>query len=112
MKDVVGETQVLDDDRAAEVAPGPGGTGRTGGLDAAVARLRCELAGYPRPLPDRAVAEDALDALTRCASQPAPDTEQLRHFLLLAVAALGSVSALAGELEALRAAVEELAGPR
>lgn len=108
----MGETQVLDDDRAAEVAPGPGGTGRTGGLDTAVARVRRELACYPRPLPDRGVAEDALDALIRSGSRPAPDIEQLRHFLLLVVGALGSVSALSGELEALREAVEELAGPR
>lgn len=111
MKYVVGETQVLDDDRAGASAPAPGGTGRTSGLDGAVARLRCELAGYPRLLPDRGTAEEALDALVRCAGGAEPDIEQLRHCLLLVVSAVGSVSALTAALDDLREAVEALAQP-
>jgi hypothetical protein len=115
---VVGESQVIDGDRsgtfawsAAEVALGsaPGAAGLLG----AVLRLRSELAAHRTPLPDRAVAEDELDALGRQAvSSSAPDTESLRHSLLLVASALGSVSALSAALTELRAAVEEMALPR
>jgi hypothetical protein len=111
---------VLDDDRsgtaarpAADGAPGGAGTG----LYRAVARLRRELSAYRRQLPDRAVAEDELDALEHQAAlaDRVPgllDTEGLRHSLLLLAAALGSVSALAAPLGTVREEVEYLAPPR
>jgi hypothetical protein len=107
---VLGETQVLEDDRGGAPAPALGGLGDTG-LQVAVARLKRELTTYRRPLPDRAVAEDELDALAAHAAETVPDTERLRHSLLLVVSALGSVSALSGALEALREAVEAVAAP-
>ena len=108
---VVGETQVLEDDRGAASAPALGELGTTG-LLVAVTRLKRELAAYRRPLPDRGVAEDELDVLAACAAEAVPDTERLRHSLLLVAAALGSVSALFAALEALREAVEAVAAPR
>jgi hypothetical protein len=101
---VVGETHVVDADCGGSVV----GTidGGAAALRAAVARLERELAAYRRALPDRAVAEDELAELARQAvGAPAP--EQLRHSLLLVAAALGSVSALAAPLAALREAVEQ-----
>ncbi|WP_329137812.1 DUF5955 family protein [Streptomyces sp. NBC_01476] len=115
----MGETQVLDDDRSG-MAARPGGDGAPGGaavgLQDAVALLRRELAAYRPLLPDRAVAEDQLDQLAGQAATAARagillDTERLRHSLLLVAAALGSVSALAAPLDALREAVETLAPP-
>lgn len=112
---MVGETYVLDDDRGS-VPARQAAAGAAAGLQEAVNRLRRELSAYRPPLPDRAVAEDELDALARqaaAASGPgSPDTERLRHSLLLVAAALGSVSALAAPLDALRGAVEDLAPPR
>jgi hypothetical protein len=111
---VVGETYVLDDDRSGAAAR-PAAEGAAG-LQEAVTRLRRELTAYRPLLPDRVIAEDELDALARQAAAArgpgVPDTERLRHSLLLVAAALGSVSALAGPLDALRRAVEELAPPR
>ncbi|MFC4031042.1 DUF5955 family protein [Streptomyces polygonati] len=115
----MGETQVLDDDRGGMAArPGGGGAGRSAavGLHDAVAWLRRELAAYRPLLPDRAVAEDELEelaaqAVTAGRAGILPDTERLRHSLLLVAAALGSVSALTAPLDALREAVETLAPP-
>ena len=107
---MLGETQVLEDDRGG-ASPALGDR-REAGLHGAVARVRRELAAYQRPLPDRSVAEDELDALAAHAAEPVPDTERLRHSLLLVAAALGSVSALSAALEGLREAVETLAAPR
>lgn len=116
---MVGETQVLDDDRsggAARTAADAVTRGMAAGarLASAVARLAAELAAYRTDLPDREVAEDELNALDRqaLAAMEAPalvDTERLRRSLLLVVAALGSVSALAEPLAAVREAVEVLA---
>ncbi|MEE4542682.1 DUF5955 family protein [Streptomyces sp. V4-01] len=113
---MVGETYVLDDDRSG-VPARPAEAGAAAGLQEAVFRLRRELSAYRPLLPDRGVAEDELDALAlqAAAAVPgpgSPDTERLRHSLLLVAAALGSVSALAGPLDALRGAVEDLAPPR
>jgi hypothetical protein len=116
---VVGETRVLDDDRGGSSArPGAAGAGRgaAAGLHDAVVWLRRELAAYRPLLPDRAVAEDELDELAGHAATAGragilPDTERLRHSLLLVAAALGSVSALTAPLDALREAVEILAPP-
>jgi hypothetical protein len=116
---VVGEIQVLNDDRGGGSArsgedDAPGGAAAC--LQEAVARLRRELASYRPLLPDREVAEDELAALAGQAGAAvvagrAPDTEGLRHSLLLVAAALGSVSALTAPLDALREAVEALAPP-
>ncbi|WNI18566.1 DUF5955 family protein [Actinacidiphila sp. ITFR-21] len=116
---MVGETQVLNDDRSGTAArPGGGGApgGAVAGLHDAVAWLRRELAAYRPLLPDRAVAEDELDELAVQAAAAGragmlPETERLRHSLLLVAAALGSVSALTAPLDALRQAVEILAPP-
>lgn len=93
-----------------------GASGAEAGLVSAVTRLEAELAAYRPDLPDRAVAEEELAALVRqarAARGPAgpADTERLRRSLLLVVAALGSVSALAEPLGAVREAVEALAPP-
>lgn len=108
---MLGETQVLEDDRGGGSAPALGERGAAG-LHGAVTRLQRELAAYRRPLPDRTVAEDELDALAAHAAEAAPDTERLRHSLLLVAAALGSVSALSAALEGLREAVEKHAAQR
>lgn len=111
---------MLDDDRSGTTArtAADGAAGAAGaGLQDAVARLRRELSAYRPLLPDRAVAEDELDALA-CQALTAdrapglPDTERLRHSLLLLAAALGSVSALGSALGEVRDAVETLAPPR
>jgi hypothetical protein len=116
---VVGETQVLEDDRSGTTARPCRDSGPRSvhaGLYGAVGRLRRELTAYRPLLPDRAVAEDELDALAEqvaeaeLAADPL-DTERLRHSLLLVAAALGSVSALTAPLDALREAVETLAPP-
>ncbi|MBZ6472692.1 DUF5955 family protein [Streptomyces griseocarneus] len=75
-------------------------------LGAAVSRLRRELAGHPAPLPDRDAAEDELAALDAMARAGAPDVSRLRRSLLLVAGAVGSVSALAPALGAVRAAVD------
>jgi hypothetical protein len=112
----VGETRVLDNG-CGGADTGPAGSGLGAGLAAAAGRMRRELIAYRRPLPDRAVAEDELDALARAAAAmdqvPDPaDCERMRHSLLLVVAVIGSVSALTAPLDALREAVELLAPPR
>lgn len=101
---VVGETHVVDADRSESVVRTVTGGGVA--LRTAVARLERDLAAYRRALPDRAVAEDELAELARQATG-APAPEQLRQALLLVAAALGSVSALAVPLAALREAVEQ-----
>jgi hypothetical protein len=101
---VVGETHVVDGDRSESVVRTVTG-GHAAALCAAVIRLQRELAAYQPALPDRAVAVDELAALARQATGPAVP-EQLRQSLLLVAAALGSVSALAAPLAALREAVE------
>ncbi|WP_329173632.1 MULTISPECIES: DUF5955 family protein [unclassified Streptomyces] len=95
---------MVDDDRSESVVRTVTGGGAA--LRAAVARLELELAAYRRALPDRAVAEEELAELARQTSG-APSPEQLRQSLLLVAAALGSVSALAAPLAALRDAVEQ-----
>lgn len=114
----MGETQVIDDDRGGTAGRTAGqGVPGGGSLCEAVARLQRELRAYRPVLPDRAVAEDQLDALARQAAGLPPSlcfttTECLRHSLLLVAAAIGSVSALAGPLDSLREAVEAVAPPR
>lgn len=117
---VVGESHVLEGERsvtAGDVSGEGPGEGPRAELRAAVGRLRRELTAHRPVLPDRVVAEDELDALARqvenvdCALGVS-DSERMRHSLLLVAAALGSVSALAAPLDALREAVESLAPPR
>jgi hypothetical protein len=108
---VVGESQVLEGGRGGTADGAPGTE-----LAVAVRRLRRELTAHRPMLPDRAVAEDELDALARDAADadraPGPvDSERMRHSLLLVAAVLGSVSALAAPLGELRVAVERLAPP-
>lgn len=101
---VVGETHVVDVDRGGSAVRTVTGGGTA--LRAAVSRLQRDLAAYDPALPDRAVAEDQLAELAlQAAGTPAP--EQLQHSLLLVAAAIGSVSALAAPLAALREAVEQ-----
>jgi uncharacterized protein DUF5955 len=84
---------------------------RVAGLSAAVARLRAELDAYPVQLRDRHAAEEELSALDVHVARGAPAVEGLRHSLLLIVAAVGSVSALAEALSALRNAIELFGEP-
>jgi hypothetical protein len=119
---VVGETHVLENGRGAAVGSGPGAEPADRELAdrelaGAVGRMRRELIAYRAMLPDRAVAEDELDALARAAGavDRAPDTvdtERIRHSLLLVAAVIGSVSALTEPLDALREDVERLAPSR
>ena len=88
----------------------PGGTG-------ALIAMRGELTAHRPLLLDRVVAEDELDALARQAASAdrvlgLADSERMRHSLLLVAAAIGSVSALAAPLAALREAVESLTPSR
>jgi hypothetical protein len=106
---VVGESHVLENGRGGTVGSGPGAD-----LAQAVRRLRRELTAHRPVLPDRAVAEDELDALADEAGNAERaldlvDFERIRHSLLLVAAAIGSVSALAEPLGSLREAVERLA---
>ncbi|WP_414167618.1 DUF5955 family protein [Streptoverticillium reticulum] len=75
-------------------------------LCAAVSRLRKALAGHPAALPDREAADDELAALDAMARAGEPDVSRLRSALLLVAGAVGSVSALAGALGEVRAAVD------
>ncbi|MEU9981052.1 DUF5955 family protein [Streptomyces sp. NPDC050856] len=75
-------------------------------LSAAVSRLRRELAGHPAEFMDRGIAEDELAALAAMAADGAPEVRRLRRSLLLVAGAIGSVSALATALAAVRNAVE------
>lgn len=84
---------------------------RVAALCAAAERLGSELSGYQAPLTDREVAERQLSELIRMATSGGPDGAALRGALLMIAAALGSVSALAPAVAALRAAVELFSGP-
>ncbi|KNB54177.1 hypothetical protein AC230_01815 [Streptomyces caatingaensis] len=79
---------------------------RAAELSAAVDRLRRALATHPARLPDRDAAEDELAALDAMAGAGEPELSRLRRSLLLVAGAVGSVSALAPALGAVRAAVE------
>lgn len=83
---------------------------RVAGLRAAVARLRRELAGNRQEFADRAIAEEELAALDAMAAGGLPEVWRLRRSLLLIAGAVGSVSALAEGLAAVRRAIE-LFGP-
>jgi Family of unknown function (DUF5955) len=117
---VVGESHVLEGERSVRAGDVPGegpDDGPRAALRAAVGRLRGELTAHRPLLPDRVVAEDELDALARQAETAdralgVADSERMRHSLLLVAAVLGSVSALAASLGALREAVESLAPSR
>ncbi|MGV9882130.1 DUF5955 family protein [Streptomyces sp. NPDC003006] len=79
---------------------------RVAELRAAVARLRRELAAHPAEFADRGIAEEELAALAAMASGGTPEIPRLRRSLLLVAGAIGSVSALATGLAAVRGAVE------
>ncbi|MBC9712853.1 hypothetical protein H9Y04_09735 [Streptomyces sp. TRM66268-LWL] len=81
---------------------------RVGELLTAVSRLRRELVGHPAEFPDRGIAEDELATLHAMALGGAPEPARLRRSLLLVVGSIGSVSALAPALAAVREAVERL----
>ncbi|NSC24556.1 hypothetical protein FM076_26745 [Streptomyces albus subsp. chlorinus] len=83
-----------------------GGDPRVAALGRAVRRMRRELDAYPADLRDRREAERELDVLAATVHSGAPAPEELRHSLLLLAAAVGSVSALAPPLAAVREAVE------
>ncbi|MFI6348270.1 DUF5955 family protein [Streptomyces sp. NPDC050560] len=94
--------------RAQRPARGGGDSDRrVVGLRAAVTCLRRELAAYPVEFADRGIAEDELAALAAMAFEGHPEVRRLRRSLLLVAGAMGSVSALAGGLADVRAAVEE-----
>lgn len=76
-----------------------------------MARLRAELDAYPAQLHDRHAAEDELAALAAGVAEGVPTVESLRNSLLHIVAAIGSVSALAEALSALRNAIELFGEP-
>ncbi|MFC9242577.1 DUF5955 family protein [Streptomyces sp. NPDC057136] len=80
-------------------------------LRTAVSRLRRELAGHPVDFPDRGIAEDELAALDAMAISGAPEIPRLRRSLLLIAGAIGSVSALAPGLRAVRIAVDLFGEP-
>lgn len=84
---------------------------RVAGLGSAVARLRAELDAYPAQLHDRYAAEDELAALADQIAEGVLAAEVLRSSLLQIVAAIGSVSALAEALSALRNAIELFGEP-
>ncbi|MFE6102180.1 DUF5955 family protein [Streptomyces laurentii] len=79
---------------------------RVAELRVAVARLRRELAGNRQEFADRVIAEDELAALDAMALSGIPEVWRLRRSLLLIAGAVGSVSALAEGLAAVRRAVE------
>ncbi|WP_367046098.1 DUF5955 family protein [Streptomyces sp. Je 1-332] len=97
----VGQRRVADSDEDPRVAE----------LDTAVSRLRRELAAHPVEFPDRGIAEDELAALAAMALSGAPEVPRLRRSLLLVAGAIGSVSALASGLAAVRGAVELFGDP-
>ncbi|GGV36471.1 hypothetical protein GCM10010277_22980 [Streptomyces longisporoflavus] len=78
---------------------------RVAELSTAVSRLRRELAAHPVEFPDRGIAEEELAALAAMALSGAPEVRRLRRSLLLVAGAIGSVSALAAGLGAVRGAV-------
>ncbi|AZK98691.1 MULTISPECIES: DUF5955 family protein [Streptomyces] len=92
----VGQTRVTDS----------GEDPRVTGLRAAVSRLRRELAAHPGRFSDREVAEDELAVLAEMAARGDPDIARMRRALLLIAGAIGSVSALAPGVLAVRNAVD------
>lgn len=80
-------------------------------LRTAVSRLRRELAGHPSEFPDRGIAEDELAALDAMAASGTPEIPRLRRSLLLVAGSIGSVSALAPGLRAVRSAVDLFGEP-
>ncbi|MFG2648550.1 DUF5955 family protein [Streptomyces sp. NPDC048436] len=97
----MGQRQVTGSDEDPRVAE----------LRTAVSRLRRELAAHPAEFPDRGIAEDELAALAAMALSGAPEVPRLRRSLLLVAGAIGSVSALAMGLAAVRSAVELFGEP-
>ncbi|MFI6285174.1 DUF5955 family protein [Streptomyces sp. NPDC051018] len=92
----VGQTRVTgsgEDPRAAE-------------LNAAVSRLRRELAAHPGRFSDRDIAEDELAVLAAMVDGGTPEIPRMRRSLLLIAGAIGSVSALAPALHQVRRAVD------
>ncbi|MFJ2769079.1 DUF5955 family protein [Streptomyces sp. NPDC087300] len=85
---------------------GSGEDPRVAELNASVARLRRELAAHPAEFTDRGIAEDELAALAEMARGGTPEVLRMRRSLLLVAGAIGSVSALAAGLAAVRGAVE------
>ncbi|SDJ59203.1 DUF5955 family protein [Streptomyces indicus] len=79
-----------------------------GALRSAVSRLRRELAAHPGEFPDRGIAEEELAALEETAAGGAAEPARLRRSLLLVAGAIGSVSALAPALAAVRDAVDRV----
>ncbi|MGC5567290.1 DUF5955 family protein [Streptomyces sp. FR-108] len=79
---------------------------RVAQLRAAVSRLRRELAALPADFPDRGIAEDELATLAAMALDGIPEVPRLRRSLLLVAGSIGSVSALATGLAAVRTAVD------
>lgn len=84
---------------------------RVAELKSAVSRLRRELAAHPAEFPDRGIAEDELAALAAMTVSGTPEIPRLRRSLLLIAGAIGSVSALATSLSAVRSAVELFGEP-
>jgi hypothetical protein len=80
-------------------------------LSAAVSRLRRELAVLPTEFPDRGIADEELAALAAMAVGGRPEIPRLRRSLLLIAGAIGSVSALAPGLRAVRGAVDLFGEP-
>ncbi|MGA4931491.1 DUF5955 family protein [Streptomyces incarnatus] len=80
-------------------------------LRTAVSRLRRQLAALRTDFPDRATAEDELAALAAMTSGGSPEIPRLRGSLLLLAGAIGSMSALAGALREVRAAVDLFGEP-
>ncbi|MFE0642755.1 DUF5955 family protein [Streptomyces sp. NPDC058877] len=89
---------------------GEGMDPRVAELRFAVSRLRRELAALRTDFADRGIAEEELAALDAMALSGEPEVRRLRRSLLLVAGSVGSVSALAGGLAAVRRAVE-LFGP-
>ncbi|MEU6171532.1 DUF5955 family protein [Streptantibioticus parmotrematis] len=83
---------------------------RVAGLRRAVGRLRRELACYRPQLSDRQVAEEELAVLDAAVADGSISVPRLRTSLLVVTSALGSVSALAEPVAALRCAID-LFGP-
>ncbi|MDX3850862.1 DUF5955 family protein [Streptomyces sp. AK02-01A] len=79
---------------------------RVAELQAAVSRLRRELAAHPAEFRDRAIAEDELAALSAMVASGDPEIPRMRRSLLLIVGSIGSVSALAAALMGVRNAVD------
>ncbi|WP_221359872.1 DUF5955 family protein [Streptomyces beigongshangae] len=92
----LGQRPVTDSDEDPRVAE----------LKTAVSRLRRELAAHPAEFPDRGTAEDELAALAEMAGGGTPEIPRLRRSLLLVAGSIGSVSALAAGLAAVRSAVD------